>query len=139
MLKIQKLSILSLSLAVAGSLALSQCKKKTEATDEAPAQEEQVTVESANNAADIAAGKALFKKNGCVTCHGEEGKGDGPSGPALKARNLTKPDTFKQGTSQAEIAQSILTGVPGTGMAPYASISEEDRMKIAAWIKSIQK
>ncbi|RMG57389.1 MAG: cytochrome c [Bacteroidetes bacterium] len=140
MFQTRTFSIISISLLMAGSLAISQCKKKTEDTGNEPAQETaEATTEAAPNAADVAAGHELFKKNGCVTCHGEGGKGDGPSGPALKARNLTKPDTFKQGTSQAEIAKTISTGIPGTGMAPYASISEADRMKIAAWIKSIQK
>ena len=140
MFKTRTLSIISISLLMAGSMAISQCGKKTEDTGEEPAGEStEATTEAAPDSADATAGHELYKSNGCATCHGEGGKGDGPSGPAVKARDLTKPDTFKQGSSQAEIAQSISTGVPGTGMAPYANISEADRMKIAAWIKSIQK
>jgi mono/diheme cytochrome c family protein len=85
----------------------------------------------------VAAGKALFQQN-CSTCHGNEGKGDGPAAPALnpKPANLAAGQ-LKHGSSEAEIYNTITKGVPGTAMVGWASIPEKDRWNLVNYVKSL--
>lgn len=86
----------------------------------------------------IKKGEVAYKSN-CMACHGPTGLGDGPLGKVLKPspRNLVK-DPFKQGTKPEEIFKTITRGIPGTGMAGYAHLSEKDRWAIAYFILSIK-
>jgi mono/diheme cytochrome c family protein len=45
----------------------------------------------------------------CATCHGFVGHGDGPSGPAVKATDLTTAD-FQANRTDPELAASIVNG-----------------------------
>jgi cytochrome c oxidase cbb3-type subunit 3 len=45
----------------------------------------------------------------CTQCHGPAGHGDGPSGPMVKAPDLTSPD-WQDKTSDGEIATVIKSG-----------------------------
>jgi Cytochrome C oxidase, cbb3-type, subunit III len=49
-------------------------------------------------------------KQNCTPCHGMFGKGDGPEGPMVGARDLTDPN-WQSSTSDAEIAQTIEKGL----------------------------
>ena len=86
-------------------------------------------------------GKELFVKNACNTCHGIEGKGDGPAGKALNPppRNYKDLAGYKQGNTQGDITNTLLTGVPGTGMASYKHLSEKDRQALASYVVYLQK
>jgi mono/diheme cytochrome c family protein len=48
-------------------------------------------------------------KQNCVTCHGIVGAGDGPQGPAVRARNLGDP-AWQAQTSDEDIATAIRSG-----------------------------
>ena len=86
-------------------------------------------------------GQDLYKKNACHNCHGLYGKGDGPVGLTLKPapRNYKDMDSYKQGSELKDIMNTLLTGVPGTLMAAYSHISEEDRRAIASYVVYLQK
>jgi len=81
----------------------------------------------------IAKGKEIFTGKGtCFTCHGNEGKGDGPAGAALdpSPRNFTNPEFHKVRT-EGEMHWIINNGSEGTGMIAYApAIITEDE----AWL-----
>lgn len=87
------------------------------------------------------AGKELYEGNGCITCHGPDGAGDGPLAGTLKAmpRNLSEPTSYRGGTSEIEIAETLRTGVPSGGMPSYAHIPVEDRLEIARYLISLQQ
>jgi hypothetical protein len=58
-------------------------------------------------------GHILYEANGCASCHGRDGHGDGPAAPNLPAppidfRNVS---LFKRGTSEDAIAETLLKGV----------------------------
>lgn len=88
-------------------------------------------------------GKALFETN-CASCHGNDGKAQTDVGKAVKARNLIV-DEFKQvkdkkkGVTEDDISNTIKTGIPGTGMAAFPSISEPDRKAIAKYVIELRK
>ena len=48
-------------------------------------------------------------KNQCVRCHGVIGRGDGPQGSLVGAKDLTDP-TWQNAVSDAQIKHSILNG-----------------------------
>lgn len=73
-------------------------------------------------------GKKLYEEVRCDACHGETGRGDGPSSTGLKddwgwpiwPSDLTwRP--LKRGSDQAGIYLSLVTGLSGTPMPSYAS------------------
>ncbi|HEY3997508.1 MAG TPA: cytochrome c [Candidatus Xenobia bacterium] len=96
------------------------------------------------DAADIAAGKALFAKN-CASCHGPNGEGNGPAGMMLdpKPRNY-HTDKFKYGSDDAHIATTVWLGAkhwktaPATsGMAGFkgTKVTKEQVLQILSFVK----
>ena len=90
----------------------------------------------------VESGDLLYHgKGNCNICHGEEGKGDGPSGvlQSPKPRDLTDPN-FHMLRSDGEIFWSIKNGVSGTGMFSYVPrmISEEEAWKVIHYIRSLK-
>lgn len=68
----------------------------------------------------------------CSTCHGRDGKGDGPQGPMVKAPDLTRPD-WQDKVKDADIAATIRAG---KGQMPKFDVSEP---VLAALTKRIRK
>jgi len=105
-------------------------------------------------AGDAAAGKTKFLQL-CVACHGESGKGDGPTGLALKAAGQPAPRDFtvgefvldpdKDGTkgSDADLKEVITKGALVFGgsplMAPIAGLSDADLDNLVAFIRSLKQ
>lgn len=54
--------------------------------------------------------KELFAKAKCVTCHGEDGRGDTEKGRKLKAADFTSPK-WSEETSDKEIRETIRNGI----------------------------
>src|SRR6185436_17810811 len=51
---------------------------------------------------------AAYRRS-CAACHGQLGRGDGPQGPMLQARDLSDP-TWQASVSDAQIAETITKG-----------------------------
>jgi len=83
-------------------------------------------------------GRAFFEENKCIDCHGKYGYGDGPSGPTLmdnsdnpmRAADLSKPWTWRGGSSKQAILSALLAGIEGTPMPSIADNFTEERQKI---------
>lgn len=83
----------------------------------------------------IARGKTVYSTN-CTTCHGPEGKGDGPAATAFtpKPRNFYA-EPFKQGGAPSQI---FLTLTNGMGSMPsFSSLAVEDRMSVVHYIYTL--
>jgi cytochrome c oxidase cbb3-type subunit 2 len=87
----------------------------------------------------LARGKALYAKAKCAECHGEEGRGDGPSAGQLRD-DLDRPirptdltrGQLKGGSSVADVYRALTTGLDGTPMPSFAdSMTDEERWAIA--------
>jgi mono/diheme cytochrome c family protein len=94
----------------------------------------------------IAAGKKLYEDTGCIRCHGNLGRGDGPSAPTLKddldhpirAADLAQPWTFRGGSTREDIFRTMSTGFNGTPMPAFAdALTPEQRWAITDFIVSL--
>jgi mono/diheme cytochrome c family protein len=94
----------------------------------------------------IEAGKKLYEETGCLKCHGNLGRGDGPSAPTLlddfgrpiRAANLAHRWTFRGGASREDIFRTMSTGFNGTPMPSFTdSLSTEQRWAITDFIVSL--
>ena len=84
----------------------------------------------------IARGGKLYRESGCPECHGDGGKGDGPSAkkgmkdsrelPIVPADLTRRP--FKRGSDPVETWKSIAVGLDGTPMPSYTDALEPDQM-----------
>lgn len=59
-------------------------------------------------------GRALYAENGCASCHGHSGFGDGPVAATLepRPRNFRDASAFKNGVDVQAIATTIADGIP---------------------------
>ncbi len=94
----------------------------------------------------VEAARKVYTSIGCARCHGDEGRGDGPSAPTMKddwgqfvrPADLSQPWTFNGGSKRTDIFRSISTGLNGTPMAGFASaLSEEQRWQLVDFITSL--
>jgi alcohol dehydrogenase (cytochrome c) len=72
-----------------------------------------------------AAGAVLFQRS-CASCHNVEGRA-----PSLAT------GVFAHGSDDAQIAQTIRTGVPGTQMPPFPALSANEVRQLVAYIRGL--
>jgi cytochrome c oxidase cbb3-type subunit 2 len=93
----------------------------------------------------LARGKRAYRDAGCVKCHGEYGRADGPSsdtlrdnwGMPIRANDFTR-GYFKGGAEPADIMMRFLSGMNGTPMPSFkGQLSEEDMWALAYYVKSL--
>lgn len=94
-------------------------------------------------AVDVAArdGAALYRSNGCASCHGKGGRGDGPVAATLAPppRDFRDATAFRNGIDTAAIAQTLATGIPGGGSMPlYAHLTLAERRALAGYIIALR-
>jgi len=95
-------------------------------------------------------GRALYGRFECHTCHGVEGRGDGPvaqagdlrdaSGLLIQTADLTRPSSFKNGAALVDLVRTLLTGLDGTPMPSYAARlteTDHDAWDLAHYIRSL--
>jgi DMSO reductase family type II enzyme heme b subunit len=88
-----------------------------------------------SSAESLARGQELYRDAECWQCHGDEGRGDGPSLPDLRddwdhpiwPANLTQCWNFRGGSTRQDIFRAFMTGLSGTPMPSYADIFEPEQ------------
>ncbi|MGA2262385.1 MAG: c-type cytochrome, partial [Acidobacteriota bacterium] len=85
----------------------------------------------------IAKGKQVFTQN-CTSCHGEQGRGDGPASTTMnpRPRNFTSSAGWDKGYDLPTIFKTVTEGVQGTSMASFDYLSKRDRMALAHYVQS---
>lgn len=94
----------------------------------------------------LARGNQVFQKN-CATCHGPQGKGDGPQVKGMKNDNgwPTKPrdlarGVFKGGSEPERIYARIALGLPGTPMpGTAATLKPQELVDLTNFVLSLSK
>ncbi|HXF92788.1 MAG TPA: cytochrome c [Nitrospiraceae bacterium] len=90
-------------------------------------------------AGDPAKGQAIYQAK-CITCHGPQGKGDGPIGPQLKppAADFTNAESKKK--SADELRSTIENGKPNTAMVAWKSqLSASEIDDVLAYVLTLRK
>ena len=94
----------------------------------------------------LARGRIVYEENQCADCHGDQGRGDGPSAPTLedqwgqpiRAADLTTRWTFRNGAAREDIYRTFTTGLDGSPMPSY-DIPEEDRWALVDYIYALSR
>lgn len=74
----------------------------------------------------------------CASCHGTQGKGDGPAGVALnpKPRNFHVLEGWKNGPKVSGMYLTLQKGIAGSGMAAYDFMPASERLSIIHFIRN---
>jgi len=103
--------------------------------------EPKLTVES------IKHGGELFQKLECWKCHGQEGRGDGPSASTLtdsndqpiRPYNFTTDNRSKCGRTNQDLYRIFMTGLDGTPMPSFADVVKpEDAWDLVHYLRTLQ-
>jgi len=93
-------------------------------------------------------GRDVYAKMQCAKCHGDDGRGVGPSTPTLvdakgryvNTRDLTQPGSFRTGWTEREIIRTLETGMNGVPMPSYSKVmSQQDEYDLTAYVLSLAK
>ncbi|MBI1853632.1 MAG: c-type cytochrome [Planctomycetes bacterium] len=94
----------------------------------------------------IASGKQVYQRMKCWECHGQEGKGDGPSaatlhddwGAPIAAYDFTRRNAYKGGSTPKDVYRTFSTGVAGTPMPTYGDLlTEAERWQLVSFVQSL--
>lgn len=99
----------------------------------------------------LAEGREFYERIECNKCHGEAGRGDGPSASSLeddrdlpvRAADLTENWLFNGGGSTEAIFTRLLTGMNGTPMPSFADLIDAEFMtreqlwNVALYVRSL--
>lgn len=98
-------------------------------------------------------GRALYSANGCASCHGPEGHGDGPLARNLPATpiDFRNVGLFKRGATEDDIAETLLEGVSMVHTVPalqqthhillmpkFDHLTKPERRSIALYVISLR-
>jgi len=98
-------------------------------------------------------GHTLYTENGCASCHGTEGYGDGPLSQKLPVSpiNLHDVSLFQHGTSEDAIARTLAEGISLDHSAPilrythhellmpkFDHLNDNERRSIALYVISLR-
>jgi len=96
-------------------------------------------------------GRQFYDSIGCRKCHGDQGRGDGPSAPTLKddaghpifAANLHENWRFNGGPTTTDIYHRLRTGLDGTPMPSFSDLidqkflTETELWRLAEYVRSL--
>jgi cytochrome c oxidase cbb3-type subunit I/II len=103
-----------------------------------------VTIQSINHGAE------LFQKMECWKCHGQTGRGDGPSAATLTDSkdqpirpydfsSATNDSRFKCGDTNQDLYRIFMTGVDGTPMPSFADVIQpNDAWDLVHFLRTLQ-
>jgi cytochrome c oxidase cbb3-type subunit I/II len=103
-----------------------------------------VTIQSINHGAE------LFQKMECWKCHGQQGRGDGPSAATLTDSkdqpirpydfaSATDDSRFKCGSTNQDVYRIFMTGLDGTPMPSFADVIQpNDAWDLVHFLRTLQ-
>jgi mono/diheme cytochrome c family protein len=104
--------------------------------------------EAPRRSRNVHSGREVYEKMQCAKCHGDDGRGVGPSSPSMldaigrvvNARDFTQPGSYRTGWTEREIIRTLETGMNGVPMPSYSGVmSKEDEYDLVAYLQSLAK
>lgn len=92
---------------------------------------------SPNRWPDLHQGKVVYEKN-CTACHGPTGHGDGPSSGSLDPKPSDFHSEKVDGLPPFQMFNTIRLGVPGTAMAGFHALSDQEVWDVAFYALSLR-
>lgn len=87
---------------------------------------------------DYSKAKKIFNES-CVSCHGPQGRGDGPDGVGLDPAPANFHDMDRAPiVSPFAAFNTIRLGVPGTGMSAFSELSDDEVWALAFYVSSMR-
>jgi copper transport protein len=87
--------------------------------------------------ASLERGKEIYFASGCPTCHGDEGRGDGPMGLVLQPRPADFRIHMAAGHTDGQLFDWISNGYPASAMPAFRdTIPEQDRWYLINFIRT---
>ncbi len=101
----------------------------------------------------LSEGLTLYRANGCASCHGPDGHGDGSLAPHLPATpiDFRNVSLFKRGATQDDIAETLREGVSQVHTIPilhqthhellmpkFDHLTKTERRSIALYVISLR-
>jgi len=102
----------------------------------------------------VTEGRTLYQANGCASCHGPSGHGDGPLASKLASAPIDLGDIslYTQGTTEEAITQTLSKGVTlvhgtpalhqnhhASAMPKFDHLSETERRSLALYVISLRR
>ncbi|MER2562531.1 MAG: FTR1 family protein [Myxococcaceae bacterium] len=88
---------------------------------------------------DLVAGKALFEAQ-CASCHGPEGRADGPAAKGLTPAPANFHDSARMQTlTPYKVFNTTTFGIKGTPMPGFPSLSDADRWNVAFFVFTLRQ
>jgi len=93
-------------------------------------------------------GREVYTKMQCAKCHGDDGRGVGPSSNTMvdtrdrhvNARDFTQPGSFRTGWTEREVIRTLETGMNGVPMPSYSGVmSKQEEYDLVAYVMSLSK
>jgi DMSO reductase family type II enzyme heme b subunit len=98
-------------------------------------------------------GAEVYRTLECFKCHGDAGRGDGPSAPTMtddwgfpiRPADLTRPWTFNGGPNVEDIYRRLRTGLDGTPMPSFSDavegdvVTDEQLWRLAQYVRSLSQ
>ena len=104
--------------------------------EEPPVPSVAIPTEQPTSAESVKRGAALFQSMNCWSCHGKEGRGNGPSaqtltdskGYPIRPFDFTDGTHFKCGETARDLFKDLTTGLDGTPMPSFADSMKPDQI-----------
>ena len=115
--------------------------------EEKPAASLEIPAEPPTSTESVKRGAELFESMNCWSCHGKEGRGNGPSaltltdskGYPITPFDLTSGKRFKCGDSGRGLFRDLTTGLDGTPMPSFSDALKADQIwDLVHYIQSLQ-
>jgi mono/diheme cytochrome c family protein len=114
--------------------------------EEKPGAPVEIPPEPPSSTESVQRGSQLFQSMNCWSCHGKDGRGDGPSavsltdskGNPIKPFDFSSGPIFKCGNTDQDMYRDLVTGLDGTPMPSFASATTVDqRWELVHYIRTL--
>jgi mono/diheme cytochrome c family protein len=123
----------------------SEAVQDTEEPTEIPPRDYEVPAEEASREnpipaddANLQRGREIYESS-CIDCHGEQGRGDGPTASRLNPPPVDFQASHILELSDGELFYIIANSVEGTAMPKFNYLDEEQRWQLVLHIRQLQQ